>query len=379
MKKFISTSIVLSLLLSLFTFTVSANETVSVLINRGLNFEYMGKEFIPYDEDINSIVYPITYNDRTYIPARFLAEAIGFTVTWDGETQTVGFNDGGVEKVNEAKHGDRTPYYDTALLNKGIKFTVNREPFVPKEDDGSICYPLTYKDRTYIPARFIAEKAGLSVEWVAETQTIKLDYADTYEEVEVNVPTRPSGSGVVAPPAEEPADEPEEEPTEDAPTEKLGLENYGFELWRWKPHAGVVKFTDSDEGDKLAYIPGPIELIGKPLTFVEYAQNSSFFKGLYSNSLHFDFSTGKNILWVDNDYSKQSYLEAKFTGDVQEYKKALVQFAKDNFYLTDTITKNGKEYLPLLTKLIYEFDNDSMKIIVCDSNIFSYIMSKILG
>ena len=141
----------------------------------------------------------------------------------------------------------------------------------------------------------------------------------------------------------------------------------------------MVKFTDSDEGDKLAYIPGPIELIGKPLTFVEYAQNASFFKGLYSSSLHFDFSTGKNILWVDKDYSKQSYLEAKFTGDVQEYKKALVQFAKDNFYLTDTITKNGKEYLPLLTKLIYEFDNDSMKIIVCDSNIFSYIMSKILG
>lgn len=192
MKKIISTTIILSLLLSLFTATVSANETVNVLINKEINFEYMGDEFIPYDEEINSIVYPITYKDRTYIPARFLAEAIGFTVTWDSETQTVGFNDNGVEKVNEAKHRDRTPYQDTAILNKNIKFTVNGEAFVPTEADGSICYPLTYKDRTYIPARFIAEKAGLSVEWVGETKTIKLDYADTYEEVEVIVPTTPT-------------------------------------------------------------------------------------------------------------------------------------------------------------------------------------------
>ena len=192
MKKIISTTIILSLLLSLFTATVSANETVNVLINKEINFEYMGDEFIPYDEEINSIVYPITYKDRTYIPARFLAEAIGFTVTWDSDTHTVGFNDNGVEKVNEAKHGDRTPYQDTAILNKNIKFTVNGEAFVPTETDGSICYPLTYKDRTYIPARFIAEKAGLSVEWVGETKTIKLDYADTYEEVEVIVPTTPT-------------------------------------------------------------------------------------------------------------------------------------------------------------------------------------------
>ena len=373
MKKIISSTIFLSLLLSLFTFTVSANETVSVLINKGLNFEYMGDEFIPYDEDINAIVYPITYNDRTYIPARFLAEAIGFTVTWDGETQTVGFNDGGVEKVNEAKHGDRTPYQDTAILNKNIKFTVNGEPFVPTEDDGSICYPLTYNDRTYIPARFIAEKAGLSVEWVGDSQTIKLDYADTYEEVDVVVPTQTPAPLVTAPPAET------QTPAQAPAANKLGLENYGFELWTWTPHARVVKFINSEDGDRIADIPGPIELIGKPLTFAGYGMTSSFIDGIYSDSRHFDFSTDKNILWVNANHNEESYLEINLTGDVQEYKKALVQFAKDNFYLTDTITKNGKEYLPLLTKLIYEFDNDSMKIIVCDSNIFSYIMSKILG
>ncbi len=190
MKKIISTTIILSLLLSLFTINVSANETVNVLINKSINFEVMEEEFIPFDFSINSIVYPITYNDRTYIPARFLAEAIGLTVTWDGATQTVGFVDEGANVIlYDAEHGDRTPFYDTALLNKNIKFTMNGEPFVPTETDGSICYPLIYKDRTYIPARFIAEKAGLAVDWDGATQTVIIDYPK--QEIEFT-PTEPT-------------------------------------------------------------------------------------------------------------------------------------------------------------------------------------------
>lgn len=195
MKKILSLTLIVAVICSLFSVvTVSANtnETQTVLINKGINFEFLDEEFIPFDPVTNAIVYPITYRDRTYIPARFLAEAIGFNVTWDEATQTVGFNDGGVEKVYEVEHGDRTPYYDTVIVNKNIKFTVNGEPFVPMEADGTICYPLTYKDRTYIPARFIAEKAGLSVTWVGETQTIKLDYDETTEDVEIKVPTTPT-------------------------------------------------------------------------------------------------------------------------------------------------------------------------------------------
>lgn len=192
MKKIISTTIILSLLLSLFTATVSANETVNVLINKSINFEVCDEEFIPYDFSINSIVYPITYNDRTYIPARFLAEAIGLNVSWDGATQTVGFVDEGSNAiVYDVEHGDRTPFNDTALLNKNIKFTMNGEPFVPTETDGSICYPLTYKDRTYIPARFIAEKAGMSVDWNGATQTVIIDYPNDEIEFTPDTPAPP--------------------------------------------------------------------------------------------------------------------------------------------------------------------------------------------
>lgn len=370
MKKIISATIILSLLLSLVTFSVSANETVNVLINKQISFNVCDEEFIAYDDEIEAIVYPITYNDRTYIPARFIAEAIGLGVTWDGETQTVGFlDDGSSAVIYDVEHDDRTSFYDTAILNKNLKFTMDGEPFVPREDDGSICYPLTYNDRTYIPARFIAEQAGLAVDWDGASQTVIIDYPN--DEV-IFTPTEPTTPVEPAPPVQPQA------PAQTPAANKLGLENYGFELWTWKPHASVVKFQNTYDGDRIGYIPGPIELIGKPLTFVEYTLESSFLDGVYSQVTHFDFSTDKNILWVNDDYSKQSYLEIKLTGDVEEYKKALVQYAKDNLFVSDTITMNGKEYLTLFSMLIYEFDNNSMKIVLCDPSLFSVIMSRIM-
>ena len=49
----------------------------------------------------------------------------------------------------------------SAYLNKGVTLTWNGVPFYPQEDDGTRVYPITYNGRTYIPAKFIAEKAGL--------------------------------------------------------------------------------------------------------------------------------------------------------------------------------------------------------------------------
>ena len=57
-----------------------------------------------------------------------------------------------------------------------------RDYFVPTETDGSRLYPIVYKDRTYLPLRAIAEKAGVKVNWDESTQTI-------YFEVESKTPT----------------------------------------------------------------------------------------------------------------------------------------------------------------------------------------------
>ena len=51
----------------------------------------------------------------------------------------------------------------SALINNGLTMTFNGAPFMPLENDGSELRPITYRDRTYLPVRFVAEKAGVYV------------------------------------------------------------------------------------------------------------------------------------------------------------------------------------------------------------------------
>lgn len=63
----------------------------------------------------------------------------------------------------------------SAILSKDIKITWNGISFTPTEDDGSIVYPISYKGRTFLPVRYIAEKAGVTVNWDNSTKTVILN------------------------------------------------------------------------------------------------------------------------------------------------------------------------------------------------------------
>lgn len=66
----------------------------------------------------------------------------------------------------------------TAVVNKEIKITWNGESFVPRDDGGSVLYPIIYKGRSYLPVKYVAEKAGVTVDWDSNSKTIKLTQAD---------------------------------------------------------------------------------------------------------------------------------------------------------------------------------------------------------
>ena len=140
MKKIISTLLIISSLLS-FTIPVFAeDETVQVLVNTSIRFTVNGEEFIPREDD-GTRVYPLIYNDRTYIPARFIAERVGLEVTWDSETQTVGFTTGGnIINREETSKNEPKPesYYENVCQNKKINFEFNGEKFTPKEINGLV-------------------------------------------------------------------------------------------------------------------------------------------------------------------------------------------------------------------------------------------------
>ena len=96
-------------------------------------------------------VEPIIRNDRTMLPARFVAENLGATVEWDAEARVVTVK-------SEAVEIKLTIDSAVATVN-GVEETLDSPAFIEN-------------DRTYTPVRFIAEKLGKTVDWSADLKMV---------------------------------------------------------------------------------------------------------------------------------------------------------------------------------------------------------------
>lgn len=104
---------------------------------------------------------PIMVNDRTLVPLRAIFEALGATVDWNGETQTV------------TSTRDNTTVSLTIGSNIMTKNSISYELDVPAQIVG---------ERTLVPVRAIAEAFGSAVDWNGETQTVIIN--DNAEQTE---------------------------------------------------------------------------------------------------------------------------------------------------------------------------------------------------
>lgn len=137
MKKIISLLLTLSLLLSL---------TVPVLAGNDITVKIDGK-IIDFD------VPPQLINNRTMVPLRAIFEALGASVEWNGETQTV------------TSTKDKTT----------ISLTINSTLMVVNGKDVALDSPACLIDgRTLVPVRAISEAFGTTVEWNGKTSTVLL-------------------------------------------------------------------------------------------------------------------------------------------------------------------------------------------------------------
>ena len=95
----------------------------------------------------------IDENGRTMVPVRFVSEALGAEVLWDGEYRVVTIKKD--VDVITIKIGEK-------VVNKNGK---------PHEIDTRA---VIKSDRTFVPLRFVSEMLGASVGWVAETRTVEI-------------------------------------------------------------------------------------------------------------------------------------------------------------------------------------------------------------
>ena len=103
-------------------------------------------------------VAPKVVNDRTMLPARFVAENLGATVEWDGEKQLVTIT-GKTEKLE-----------DVIIL-----ITIGSDYAKVNGEDVKLDSPaFVENDRTYTPIRFISENLGATVEWNETEQTVTI-------------------------------------------------------------------------------------------------------------------------------------------------------------------------------------------------------------
>ena len=100
----------------------------------------------------------IDENGRTQVPVRFVSEALGADVGWDGSTRTV--------TVEQGRN-------KISLVVGKSEYTVNSKKM---EMDTSV---IIVEDRTFVPIRFVSEALGADVDWNASIRTVYITTGGT--------------------------------------------------------------------------------------------------------------------------------------------------------------------------------------------------------
>lgn len=132
--------------------TLAALDAAGVrkLVGVTLNMTLGKTDYTVNGEQRTMDVAPIIRNDRTMLPVRYVAEALGAAIEWDGATSTATLKTADTElriTVGAAE----------AIVN-GQAVTLDSPAFIES-------------DRTYMPVRFVAETLGAAVTWDGATST----------------------------------------------------------------------------------------------------------------------------------------------------------------------------------------------------------------
>ena len=156
MKKIVLFITVSVIMLMAFTTTSFAQLPLRVVVN-GNRVNFPDAE--PFIDD----------NGRTQVPVRFVSEALGAEVSWEGSTKTVTIS----QRDKEIK----------IVIGKK-DYTINGEKSLMDTE------ALLKEDRTFVPIRFVSEGLGARVDWDPAVRTV---YIDTREKGDIKDDTPKDG------------------------------------------------------------------------------------------------------------------------------------------------------------------------------------------
>ena len=157
MKKIVLFITVSVIMLMAFTTTSFAQLPLRVVVN-GNRVNFPDAE--PFIDD----------NGRTQVPVRFVSEALGAEVGWEGSTKTVTISQG----------------------DKEIKIVIGKKDYTINGEKSLMdTEALLKEDRTFVPIRFVSEGLGARVDWDPAVRTV---YIDTREKGDIKDDTPKDGS-----------------------------------------------------------------------------------------------------------------------------------------------------------------------------------------
>lgn len=176
-KRITALALTLALCLSMGISAANAsNEALSATLNRALSVTYNGIKQAFYDAT-GAEVYPLSYNNTTYLPVRALSGLVGLNVSFDGATNTVALTSGGMPAQNTKAPTAGANETISAELNRTMTVTYDGAAQKFTDANGAVVYPISYAGTTYLPVRAVSGLLKLPVDFNDATNTVVLGTA----------------------------------------------------------------------------------------------------------------------------------------------------------------------------------------------------------
>lgn len=152
----------------LLIFTVLFGTCIPVMAEGDIRVVLDGRELV-FEQP------PVIVNGRTMVPMRAIFEALGATVTWDGETRTAIGTKMGVQ----------------------VEFTIDEPNMHKNYVNISLDAPAALiNGYTMLPVRAVAESFGVEVNWDAESRTVNMKDLNTLTSFVIDAETDYNGEAV---------------------------------------------------------------------------------------------------------------------------------------------------------------------------------------